>query len=97
MDGEGQAVNEGDKVGVTEVGGYEIMDFDLDLLDVSEERSKYPFEDMEVGKGFAVLKPTSAISSRVSAYNKKSDKVFVTRKDKNSTPKNPKSWVIRVK
>jgi hypothetical protein len=82
---------------MTESAKYEVKTFDLDQLDVGEERSKYPFEDMQVGQGFAVDKPTSAISSRVSSFNKKSEKVFVTRKDKDSTTDNPKSWVIRVK
>jgi len=76
---------------------FEIKNFNLDEINTRRERSKYPFNDLEVGQGFSVPVPTSGISGRVSAENKKSERNFVTRADPESTPENPKSWVIRVK
>lgn len=76
---------------------FEIRSFNLDELKTRRERSKYPFQELQVGDGFSVPMPTSGISGRVCAENKKSDKAYVTRADKNSTPERPKSWVIRIR
>lgn len=76
---------------------YEIKKFNLDDIDIRAERSKYPFDQLEVGEGFVVERKVSSISGRVSAENKKGDKMFVTRTDKDSTPANPITNVIRTK
>jgi hypothetical protein len=72
---------------------FEIKTFNLDEIGAR----KYPFDTLEIGQGFSVPMVTSGISGRVSSENKKSEKAFVTRSDPDSTPENPKSWVIRVK
>ena len=87
-----------------------MKDFDLATIDIREEKSKYPYQDLPVGKGFLVRKPTSSISGRTSAENKKGDKVFINRmttdpSDGESKPgakdgaskEKPFTWVIRVK
>lgn len=76
---------------------FEIKTFDLDEIDVRAEQSQYPFDELEVGQGFTVEKPTNGISGTVSQWNKKSDRVFVTRKHRDSTVENPLTNVIRVK
>jgi len=89
---------------------YVTKKFDLDKIDVRDENSKYPYETTEVGVGFLVRKPTGGISGRTSAFNKKSEKLFVNRtttnpEDGESAPgakdgaskENPFTWVIRVK
>lgn len=76
---------------------FQTADFDLDELDVRDEKSIYPFQEIEVGKGFLVEKKQSGISGRVSAENKKGEKMFKSRVAKDSTPEAPKTWVIRIK
>lgn len=76
---------------------FEIKSFDLSQIDVRAERSKYPFDELEVGKGFVVYKPVSSISSRVSSENRKGEKVYITRTDPESTKDKPITNVIRVK
>lgn len=89
---------------------YARKTFDLGSIDVRAERSKYPYEELEVGEGFLYRGKSSSISSRTSQASKKSDKVFVNRQtvnpaDGESAPgagdgaseENPFTWVIRVK
>lgn len=76
---------------------FPIMNFNLDEIDIRSERSKYPFDKLEVGQGFPVEKPVSSISSRVSSENKKGDKLYITRTDKKSTKEKPLTNIIRVK
>lgn len=84
--------------------------FDLATIDIREEKSKYDYQELEVGEGFLVRKPTGSISGRTSAENKKGDKMFINRmttnpEDGESAPgardgaskEHPFTWVIRVK
>ncbi|MCB1470686.1 MAG: hypothetical protein KDK08_26835 [Rhizobiaceae bacterium] len=77
-------------------GRFELRTFDLENLSTRTRRSAYPFDDLEVGQGFAVLKRVSSISGRVSAENRKSNKKFISRSDPEASEENPKTWVIRV-
>lgn len=80
---------------------FKIKTFDLDNLSVRAERSKYPYEDLEVGQGFLFNGKGPSISGNVSARNKKDDKMFITRQTTNpedgASKESPKTWVIRVK
>ena len=89
---------------------FEFKTFNLDEINVRAEKSKYPYQELEVGRGFLVKKPTGSISGRTSAENKKGEKLFANRmttdpSDGESTEgakdgaskENPFTWVIRLK
>ena len=77
-------------------GTFEFKNFDLTNLSARAKPSNYPFDELDVGQGFAVLKKASGISSRVSVENRKSGKTFITRGDPEATSDHPKCWVIRI-
>ena len=89
---------------------FETMDFDPADLRIGNEGSKYPFEEMPVGKGFLIRKPQASVSGRVSSFNKKSDKIFKSKQTTNpshgesapgakdgASKEEPFTWVVRVR